>query len=80
VRTGVRTSPCIKISPPRAEPPTPNSALISLANALDWSLKLSEEEKKKIANAAKKNAKDNFTKQIMCDKTIAVYRELVTKK
>lgn len=53
---------------------------ISLANALDWSLKLSEEEKKKIANAAKKNAKDNFTKQIMCDKTIAVYRELVTKK
>jgi len=49
----------------------------SLAAALDWALTLNEEEKQKIAKAAQKNAKDNFTKQIMCDKTIAVYRELV---
>ena len=57
-----------------------SGSAISLANALDWALKLNDKEKKKIANAAQKNAKDNFTKQIMCDKTIAVYRELVTKK
>ena len=49
----------------------------SLATALDWALKLDEENKKKIVKAAQKNVKDNFTKQIMCDKTIAVYRELV---
>ena len=41
---------------------------------------MSEEEKQKIAKAAQKNAKDNFTKQIMCDKTIAVYRELAAEK
>ncbi len=52
----------------------------SLAAALDWALSLSEEEKQKIAHAAQKNAKDNFTKQIMCDKTIAVYRELAAEK
>ncbi len=52
----------------------------SLAAALDWALALSEEEKQKIAKAAQKNAKDNFTKQIMCDKTIAVYRELAAEK
>ena len=48
----------------------------SLAKALDWALKLSDEEKKKIATEAQKNAKENFTKQIMCDKTIQIYREL----
>ncbi|MBE6444923.1 MAG: glycosyltransferase family 4 protein [Alphaproteobacteria bacterium] len=52
----------------------------SLAAALDWALTLNEEEKQKIAKAAQKNAKDNFTKQIMCDKTIAVYRELAAEK
>lgn len=52
----------------------------SLAHALDWALALNDEEKKKITQAAQKNAKDNFTKQIMCDKTIAVYRELAAEK
>ena len=52
----------------------------ALAEALDWALSLSDEEKEKIAKAAAKNVKDNFTKQIMCDKTIAVYRELVEEK
>lgn len=48
-----------------------------LANALDWALGLSEEEVGKISKAAIKNVKENFTKQIMCDKTIEVYEELV---
>lgn len=56
-----------------------SGSAISLANALDWALKLNDEEKKKIAIAAQKNAKDNFTKQIMCDKTIALYRELAAE-
>lgn len=54
-----------------------SSSAQALADALDWALSLSEKEKAKIAAAAQKNVKDNFTKQIMCDKTIAVYRELV---
>ena len=48
-----------------------------LANALDWALGLSAEEANKISKAAIKNVKDNFTKEIMCDKTIKVYQELV---
>ena len=52
----------------------------SLADALDWALDLSEAQKEKIVKAGVKNVKDNFTKQIMCDKTIAVYRELVEQK
>ncbi len=49
----------------------------SLAEAMDWALSLSKEEKKKFSEAAIKNVHDNFTKQIMCDKTIAVYNELL---
>ena len=49
----------------------------SLADALDWALDLSEAEKQKISAAGIKNVRDHFTKQIMCDKTIEVYRELV---
>ena len=54
-----------------------NNNTASLAEAIDWALALSEEEEKKIAKAAIKNVKDNFTKEIMCDKTIKVYEELV---
>ena len=49
----------------------------SLAEAMDWALSLPEEEKKKFSEAAIKNVHDNFTKQIICDKTIAVYNELL---
>ncbi len=52
----------------------------SLADAIDWALNLPTKEKKKISQAAIKNVKDNFTKQIMCDKTIAVYKELMENK
>ena len=37
-------------------------------------------EKEKIGQAAIRNVKDQFTKQIMCDKTIAVYNELMNMK
>lgn len=47
-----------------------------LAEALRWALHLSKKEREKIGAAAIKNVKEHFTKQIMCDKTIAVYEEL----
>ncbi len=49
----------------------------SLADAIDWALNLPPKEREKISKAAIQNVKDNFTKQIMCDKTIAVYHELL---
>lgn len=49
----------------------------SLAEALRWALNLSTEERDKIGQAAILHIKENFTKQIMCDKTIAVYNELI---
>lgn len=52
----------------------------SLADALDWALGLNAAEKEKIGKAAIKNVKENFTKQIMCDKTIKVYREVISSK
>ena len=54
-----------------------NNSAQSLADAIDWALNLSPEEKAKISQAAIKNVKTNFTKQIMCDKTMAVYKELL---
>ena len=52
----------------------------SLANALDWALELKEAEKQKISKAAIKNVREHFTKQIMCDKTIEVYREVINQE
>ena len=49
----------------------------SLAEALTWALDLSTTEREKIGQAAIEYVKNNFTKQIMCEKTIAVYNELV---
>ena len=51
----------------------------SLADAIDWALSLSAKEKEKISKAAIKNVKEHFIKQIMCDKTIDVYYELINK-
>lgn len=48
-----------------------------LAEKLDWALSLSNGEREKLAAAAEKFVKENFTKQIMCDKTLAVYRSLI---
>lgn len=57
-----------------------NNDAQSLADALDWALKLSAEEKDKISAEAIKNVRNNFTKQIMCDKTLDVYYELLNKQ
>ena len=51
----------------------------SLADALDWALSLNKAETKKISDSAIKNVREHFTKQIMCDKTIEVYREVVNQ-
>lgn len=51
-----------------------------LADTIDWALSLPKAEKEKIGQAAIRNVKDHFTKQIMCDKTIAVYNELMNMK
>lgn len=51
-----------------------------LAASIDWALSLPKAEKEKIGRAAMKNVKEHFTKQIMCDKTIAVYNELMNMK
>lgn len=52
----------------------------SLAEAIDWALDLSPDEVKKIGKAGIKNVHDNFTKDIMCEKTIAVYNELLNNQ
>lgn len=52
----------------------------ALADALDWALSLSPEQAQKISQSGIKNVKEHFTKQIMCDKTIEVYREVVNQK
>ena len=48
-----------------------------LAQKLVWALDISTDEQQKIAQAARNFVKENFTKQIMCDKTLTVYRNLV---
>lgn len=50
-----------------------------LSAKIAWALDLPAEERQKIAAAAREFVKENFTKQIMCDKTIAVYRSLIGK-
>ncbi|MDD4556681.1 MAG: glycosyltransferase family 4 protein [Alphaproteobacteria bacterium] len=49
----------------------------SLAESIDWALNLDKKEREKISAAAIENVKNNFTKQIMCDKTIKVYEEVL---
>lgn len=51
-----------------------------LSRKLEWALSLPESERKKISAAAENFVKENFTKQIMCDKTITVYRSLIDEK
>ncbi len=49
----------------------------SLADAIDWALDMPLTERKAMSAAAIKNVNDNFTKQIMCSKTIDVYEEVL---
>jgi glycosyltransferase involved in cell wall biosynthesis len=48
-----------------------------LAKKIQWALDLPEDERHKISAAAQNFVKENFTKQIMCDKTLKVYRDLI---
>ena len=50
-----------------------------LAQKIEWALDLPESERQKISNAAQDFVKENFTKKIMCDKTLNVYRSLINK-
>lgn len=54
-----------------------STSVKALAEAIEWALHLSTEEREKIGAAGIKNVKEHFTKQIMCDKTIEVYKELI---
>ncbi len=48
-----------------------------LSQKLTWALDLPDTERKKISENAQNFVKENFTKQIMCCKTIEVYKQLV---
>ncbi len=50
-----------------------------LAQKIAWGLDLPENERKKMSQAAINFIKENFTKQIMCDKTLDVYQQLIDK-
>jgi len=51
-----------------------------LADKLTWALNLSQAESQKFAAAAENFVKENFTKEIMCSKTIRVYEDLIGSK
>jgi len=51
-----------------------------LAEKIAWALDLPETERKKMSQAAENFVKENFTKQIMCDKTLHVYRDLINNE
>ncbi|MBP5216074.1 MAG: glycosyltransferase family 4 protein [Alphaproteobacteria bacterium] len=50
-----------------------------LASKISTALHLTTAERDKMGAAGIKNVKENFTKQIMCDKTIAFYEELMNQ-
>ncbi|MBQ4471735.1 MAG: glycosyltransferase family 4 protein [Alphaproteobacteria bacterium] len=56
---------------------TPVGDISALAKALDKVLNMPPAEKKKMEQAAFKHATTNFSIQKMCDKTLAVYREIL---
>lgn len=53
---------------------------VDLAQKITWALDLPEEERKKMSQAAVNFVKENFTKEIMCAKTLDVYRNLISKE
>lgn len=56
-----------------------NNDAEELAKAIDWGFSLSKKEREKISQAAIKNVKNNFSKELMCKKTIEVYKELINQ-
>lgn len=56
-----------------------NNNAEELAKAIDWGFALPQEQREKISHAAIKNVLHNFSKELMCEKTIAVYKELINQ-
>ncbi len=52
----------------------------ALAETIEWALNMSEKERTEMSKAAQKNAKDNFSIDVMCKKTIEVYNEVLKMK
>ena len=57
-----------------AEPNDADSLAANIRIALD----LSEKQRTTITNTARKHVEENYTKEIMCSKTLDVYNELIT--
>jgi glycosyltransferase involved in cell wall biosynthesis len=51
-----------------------------LSQKISYALDLDEKEIQKIATSAQNYVKENFTKQIMCDKTLRLYQDLVNQE
>ena len=49
----------------------------ALAEALRGALALTAEERQRLAGEAMRNVRDKFTKEVMCERTLSVYGELV---
>ena len=49
----------------------------SLADALNWALALDDNKKNEISVAAIENVVGNFSKDLMCEKTLSVYNEVL---
>jgi glycosyltransferase involved in cell wall biosynthesis len=49
----------------------------SLAKTLKLVLSLTEKERGKVANTARKHVLENYSKEKMCSKTLEVYNELI---
>ena len=49
----------------------------SLAKTLELVLGLTEKERGKVANTARKHVLENYSKEMMCSKTLEVYNELI---
>ena len=50
-----------------------------LSQKITWALDLTTHERQEFSKNAQNYVKENFTKQIMCDKTIKLYQDLVNK-
>ena len=50
-----------------------------LSQKITWALDLTNQERQEFSKNAQNYVKENFTKQIMCDKTIKLYQELVSR-
>lgn len=51
-----------------------------MAKTLDLVLNLSKEEREKITKKSRENIKNNFSLELMCNKTIKIYREILKEK